>query len=71
MTTRHMLAELKKPTGEEMCIKTEEFQGVLICKSSYERDVAEAVMRVIGWPWGLPVRARNVFFLGFRWQLGE
>ena len=76
VTTRHMLPKLKEPTGEEMCIKTEAFQGVWFAnfKSIFETDVATAVMRSDRLTMGglpVPVRARKVFLLGFRWQLGE
>ena len=79
-----MLAKLKGPTGQEMHIKTKEFQGIFFVKfkSTYESDVATAVMRSAQLTMGethvwatpdlpIPVRARKVFLLGLRWQLGE
>ena len=79
-----ILAKLKGPTGQEMYMKPKDFQGILFVKyrSSYERDVATAVIRsaqlTIGEThvWAtpdlpIPVRARKVLLLGLRWQLGE
>ena len=79
-----ILQKLNGPTGQEMYMKTKEFQGILFVKfgSSYERDVATAVVRSAQLTMGethvwatpdlpIPVRARKVFLLGLRWQLGE
>ena len=68
-----ILAKLKGPTGQEMYLKTKDFQGILFVKfrSSCERDVATAVIRsarlTIGEThvWAttdlpIPVRARKV-----------
>ena len=41
-----ILQKLNELTGQEMCMKTKEFQGILLVKfkSCYERDVATAVV---------------------------
>ena len=58
-----MLAKLKKPTGEEMCIKTEEFQGVWFASHLMKGTLLKLLCEVIGWPWGTSSSSTQCFLL--------
>ena len=81
---RDKLETLKVPTPSETYMQAQSFNGVLFAKfsSSYDRDIAIATLRSANIKhdqhhiWAtqdlpIPTRARKMFLLGLRWQLGE
>ena len=73
-----------QPQVKSIYMKAQSFNGVLFAKfsSSYDRDIAVATLRSANIKhdqhhiWAtqdlpIPTRARKMFLLGLRWQLGE
>ncbi|CAJ1381016.1 unnamed protein product [Effrenium voratum] len=78
------LRELGGPCHTGTYMKSSTFKGLVFAKfnSSYDRDMAAALLRSASMTCGdkhvwatqdlpIPVRARKMFLLGLRWQLGE
>ena len=81
---REKLQSLNVPTPSETYMKGQVFNGILFAKypASFARDVAVATLRSAKLKhddqqvWAtqdlpIPTRARKMFLLGLRWQLGE